>query len=262
MKRTLAILAALAVAVPGQAAKYKLTTEDRVELIRGLTAEYATTKVMLPKSKGALPVTEAAKAWDQPKWDKAAKENGPAVKPGDSVQITRVDVNDDSIVLELNGGFKSGVKWYDRVQVGVGNTGRPVGRSGEPTFGTSLVVEFRDGVPPMKANEFKKLLNPMLDFDQRSATEDYLESLPEPIRLAIQEKRVVEGMNREQVLGAVGHPRHKTRETVDGVESEDWIYGLPPGKITFVTFEGDLVVKVRDNYAGLGGSTAPKLDPN
>jgi len=36
------------------------------------------------------------------------------------------------------------------------------------------------------------------------------------------------------------------------VELEDWVYGLPPGKITFVTFNGDKVVKVKEEYAGLG----------
>ena len=58
---------------------------------------------------------------------------------------------------------------------------------------------------------------------------------------------------------AIGKPRTKTREIKDGVETEDWIYGLPPGKITFVTFAGSKVVKVRDTYAGLGGQTAPPL---
>jgi len=42
------------------------------------------------------------------------------------------------------------------------------------------------------------------------------------------------------------------RETADGVELEDWVYGLPPGRITFVTFKGDKVVTVKEEYAGLG----------
>ena len=39
------------------------------------------------------------------------------------------------------------------------------------------------------------------------------------------------------------------------------LYGMPPGKITFVTFKGKLVVKVKDAYAGLGGQTMPPLAP-
>ncbi len=36
------------------------------------------------------------------------------------------------------------------------------------------------------------------------------------------------------------------------MELEDWVYGKAPGKITFVTFNGDKVIKVKDAYAGLG----------
>jgi hypothetical protein len=37
------------------------------------------------------------------------------------------------------------------------------------------------------------------------------------------------------------------------------MYGRAPGKLTFVTFEGNKVVKVKELYAGLGGSTAADL---
>jgi hypothetical protein len=45
------------------------------------------------------------------------------------------------------------------------------------------------------------------------------------------------------------------------METEDWVYGLPPGKISFITFNGNKVVKVKDSFAGLGGSTAETLPP-
>jgi hypothetical protein len=69
-------------------------------------------------------------------------------------------------------------------------------------------------------------------------------------------------MNREQVLLAMGHPRNKSRETRDGDEMEDWVYGNPPGKMTFITFTEGKVVKVREDYANIGGSTAPPLPQN
>jgi hypothetical protein len=43
------------------------------------------------------------------------------------------------------------------------------------------------------------------------------------------------------------------------VQLEDWIFGTPPGRIVFVTFEGDKVVRVKETYAGLGGEVAPPL---
>ena len=49
------------------------------------------------------------------------------------------------------------------------------------------------------------------------------------------------------------------RETRTASRLEDWIYGQPPGKITFVTFAGSKVVKVKEMYAGLGGSVAEPL---
>ena len=69
------------------------------------------------------------------------------------------------------------------------------------------------------------MLAPVLDFEKRSATEQYIETLPPEIQEAIKEKRAIEGMDREQVLLALGRPRNKVRETKDGVETEDWIYG-------------------------------------
>ena len=94
----------------------------------------------------------------------------------------------------------------------------------------------------------------ILDFNKESVNENVFESLPEPIKEAVRAKKAVVGMNRDQVLLAVGKPVRKTRENKDGTEYEDWIYGEPPGRVSFVTFAGDKVVKVKDTYAGLGGS--------
>jgi len=85
-------------------------------------------------------------------------------------------------------------------------------------------------------------------------------TLPE-IQQAIKEKRAKEGMDREQVLLAMGRPVNKTRETKEGLELEDWIYGKPPGRITFVTFAGNKVVKVKESYAGLGAEASVPLTP-
>lgn len=239
----------------------KLTPSERIEIVRGMTAEYATVKVPLPRSKKALTITSAG-VWDKAQWEAAGKEHGPAARKGDLVQVTKVEIDGNRLVLEINGGFKGGRKWYEGVQVGVGGTTRPISTNQSVApGGTTLELKFDGPVPPLKAAEIKKLLSPIMDFERRSATESYVESLPEPVKAAIKEKRAVEGMDREQVILALGRPEHKVRETKDGLELEDWIYGKPPGKITFVTFHGNKVIKVRDVYAGLGGSVAPPLPP-
>jgi hypothetical protein len=165
-------------------------------------------------------------------------------------------------VLEINHGMSGGRHWYQNVQVGIGGTTSapmPQGDSNAPN-GTSLAILFHKPLEPIKAAEIKKMLAPVLDFEKRSATELYADTLPPEIKQAIHDKRVTVGMDRDQVLLAMGRPEHKSRETNDGVEQEDWVFGMPPGRITFVTFVGSKVSKVKEEYAGLGTEVAdPKV---
>jgi len=258
--RNTAIVAVL-ILLPGIArAAEKLTEEDRIELIRGLSAEYATVKSLLPRSKKALEF-DSNGTWNQKDWASVAKESGPAARNGDLVQITKVDIEGDRIVLQINGGFKGGRKWYQGVQLsgGMGGADVPVGGMGNDSNapgGTSIAILFHKPLEPVKAAAIKKMLAPVLDFEKRSATQVYAESLPPETQKAIQEKRVLVGMNKDQVIMALGRAEHRSRETKDGLETEDWVYGTPPGKITFVTFNGDKVIKVKDSYAGLGSQVA------
>lgn len=235
----------------------KLTDEDKIELTRGLTAEYATAKIQLPRSKKPLELEESGK-YDKAKWSDAGRENGPAARIGDQVQVTKIDIEKDRLVFEINGGMKSGKHWYDHVQVGMGGGTRPIsnGQNTSAPGGTTIALNFPDGVRPMKASEVKKLLAPVLDFEKHSVTEQYAETLPPEIKEAVAQKKAIPGMDRDQVLLALGRPERKSRETKDGVDLEDWVYGKPPGKITFVTFQGAKVSVVKEAYAGLGGSTA------
>lgn len=253
--RTAATVAVLSLLPAAGFSADKLTWQDRVEIDRGMIAEYAKVKVLLPRAKKPLEFN-ADGTWDKSAWAATAKESGPAARNGDLVQITKVDIEADSLVLQINGGFKGGRHWYDRVQVGAGPnsnpTTAPMGDDSNAPGGTSLVLLFHKPLEPIKAAEIKKILAPVLDFEKRSATEIYAENLPPEVQKAIKEKRVREGMTRDQVLMAVGRPTHHERETNDGVEQESWVYGTPPGKITFVTFVGDKVTKVNEQYAGLG----------
>jgi hypothetical protein len=139
--------------------------------------------------------------------------------------------------------------------MGGGGNQVPVGGQGNDSNapgGTSVAVLFHKPLEPIKSLEVKKMLAPVLDFEKRSATQVYSESLPPETQKAIKEKRVIVGMDRDQVVMALGRPQHRSRETKDGLETEDWVYGTPPGKITFVTFNGSKVIKVKDSFAGLG----------
>jgi hypothetical protein len=255
--RAFAVAAVIfALTVPLRSADDKLTFDNRVELVRGLMAEYVTLKEPLPRSKKPLPFS-ADGTWDKQKWEAAVKEFGPAARVGDLVQITKVTVDENKITFEINGGLKSGRKWYDGIQVGMGKTQNPVSqRDITPTTGTTLELLFSKPVAGMKSADVKKILAPLFDFEKRTATELYAQSLPPEIQKAIADKHVLEGMDREQVLLAVGRPVRKLRETKDSVETEEWIYGQPPGAITFVTFAGNKVIKVKESYAGLGAEAS------
>ena len=235
----------------------KLTEDQRIEILRGLSSEYAKIKVLLPQTKKILEVTTDG-SWDKAVWKTAEKELGVAGRVGDLIQVTHVEIDKDRIVLDLNGGMKSGKrKWYDHIEAGMGTQTSPItGPATNAPAGTTVALTFGGPIGEVTSDEIKKMLQPVLDFEKGSVTEDYVETLPEPVKEAVKAKKVIEGMNRDQVLLAVGRPVHKSRETKENTEYEDWIYGEPPGRVTFVTFSGDKVVKVKETYAGLGGSVA------
>lgn len=236
-----------------------LRDEDKVILLRGLMAEYATSKILIPRSKKALAIEEDGR-YSQEEWDKSNNKYGVAARAGDLVQFTKVKIKDDEIEFELNGGM-GGRKWYQGLEVGMGGRGRtmPVASQGmNAPGGSKLLLRFAKDNPPRTVEEVKELLGDVFDFNQRSAIEQYMESLSPEVKEAIDEKKAINGMDREQVILALGRPKRKVRETKDGIELEDWIYGAPPGKIVFVTFDGDEVVEVREEWAGMG-QTAPTI---
>lgn len=241
----------------------KLTIDQRVEIVRGLTAEYATVKAPLPRSKKPLDMQPDG-TYDKQKWSAEGRQNGPAARTGDLVQVTKVTIEDDAIILEINGGMRSHGSWKDHVSVGMGGPVMTPINGGQPTnapSGTTIALRFGDSIGELSSADIKKMLQPVLDFNQQTATAQYVDTVKPEVKKAIEEKKVIEGMDRDQVLLALGRPTHKTRETKDNVEYEDWIYGTPPGRITFVTFVGVKVVKVKDTYAGLGGTIAQTPKP-
>jgi hypothetical protein len=233
-----------------------------MEIERGLNAEFATLKVSLPRAKKPL-VVKSNGTYDTSAWQKAMQEEGPAARLGDEIQITRVEIQSNKILLEINGGTKSG-HWYDHVQVSAGGGMSPVStnQNGQPINGSHIAIVFPEGVPSLKSSDLRQMLAPIFDFEKHSASEQYVEKLPEPIQKAIKEQRAVQGMDKDQVLLAMGKPRSKSRETNhDGDDIEDWVYGDPPGKMTFIRFTEGKVVKIDESYANVGGMTAPPLAP-
>jgi hypothetical protein len=259
----LCLLPAAGLVSSARATDKKLTEDDRIEILRGILSEYATVKAPLPRSDSKNPLPfDSNGTWDKQKWTEATQKFGPAARVGDQVQITKVTIGTDKILLEINNGMKSNGSWRDHVSLGVGGAPMPVStqQNSNAPGGTNIALRFNQPIPPLKADDIKKMLAPVLDFDKETATENYVEKLPEPIQNAIKANKAIEGMDRETVVMAMGKPRHKERNVdKDGTETEDWIYGDPPGKITFVTFANSKVIRIKEAYADVGGSTAPSL---
>ena len=250
---TIAVLVTIVLAA-SLVAKQKLSVEQRAKIVRQMVAEYGTAKAIIPRSKKPLKVDKEGK-YDEDQWADAMDKFGPAARLGDLVQITKIEFKDDSIEIELNHGLKGGKKWWHRIQVS-GSTNRAStlgGRSVHAPGGTKLALLFDGDFSELEPDGIKAMLKPVLDFEQRSATELYIEKLPEEVQEAIKEKRVLKDMDREMVLLAKGRPDRKVRDFKEGGETEDWIYGRPPGNITFVTFEDGKVIKIKEAYATPGG---------
>jgi len=164
----------------------KLTDDDRIEILRGIMAEYATVKTLLPRTKDPLPF-QSDGTYDKQKWAEAGQKFGPAARVGDLVQITKVGFENDKILLEINGGTKVKGHWYDHVQVGMGNSTHPVStqQNSNAPGGTNIAVLFNQPIPELKSADIKKMLASVLDFEKQSATQNLVETLPEPIQKAI-----------------------------------------------------------------------------
>ncbi len=226
----------------------KLTGPDRVEIIRGMTAELGFARKPFPMGKTGLKLDAKTGVVtpDGQQLEAIMAGYGPALKPGDRARITNVKIKDKSIIFDINGGPEKKKKWYEHIQVsGMGGTVQP----GQPDenaniHGTFLELTFDKFVPDLKPEEVKQLLDPVLNFNAKSATEAYLETIPPVAKQAITDHRALVGMNREMVTYAKGRPPQKHRERDGDVDYEEWIYGTPPQEVEFIRFVGDEVVRI------------------
>ena len=158
-----------------------------------------------------------------------------------------MQIKDDHIHFEINGGPVHRKKWYEHLEVS-GANGMPVSPAkGEPQsnpHGSFVDVYFGKYVPEMTVPQLRALLFPVLDFDARNKEQAYLNTVPPKVKEAIQAHRVLVGMNQEMVLHAKGKPPRKVRERDGETEYEEWIYGEPPADVDFVRLVGDEVVRV------------------
>ena len=234
-----------------------LQDNSKLSLIRYVSGEYAKAVKPLPAGKDGF-LLYVGQPVDSVQLDRAVANRGAAVNPGDNVQITKLEFHDHQIIVDLNGGGrgKKG-RLRDHIHLDMGgipsvqttDTAAPNdGPTGlQPVAGSTIFLEFKKALPDMSPEDLKQILSPLLDFNrQRSASVHWIDTLPPEVKRAIQERKPVVGMDREEVIAAIGKPEHKVRERdPEGNDIEDWIYGQPPAKTVFVRFSGERVTSVK-----------------
>jgi hypothetical protein len=232
-----------------------LSEASKLQLLRYVDGEFAKVLTPLPGGKAGYHI-KAGVPIDQDSLRRALLSGGAALNVGDSVQITKLEFHGRDIQLDINSGPKGKTSWRDRVHI-QGGLGLPVNTSTTTTpqdapvvpqkTGATIFLDFDRSVPDMTGDQLKAYLARVLDFAKRSAAVQYTDSLPPKMRDAIAAKRAEVGMDHEEVTAALGRPERKVRERdADGNDTEDWIYGKPPSKTTFVVFQGDKVVRVTE----------------
>ena len=233
---------------PTKAQDDPLQPMSRLSLVRYVDGELVQVVRPIPAGKkgfhlkAGVPLNENALRM-------AVASAGSAINPGDHAQITNLGFKEKEIIVDINGGGRGKARLRDRIHLEVGGIPTMTTIPDTPVntnAGATLYLDFDKPLPDMTAEELEQFLGGVLDFSKRhSAAVQWVESLPSDIQKAIEDKQPVVGMDHDMVLAAMGRPDRKVREKgTDGNEIEDWIYGTPPAKTIFVSFEGDKVTQV------------------
>jgi len=236
-----------------------LTETSKFALIRFVSGEFAKARKPIPAGKDGFTIY-TDKPLNQEYLDRTVATHGAAINTGDRTQITKLEFREHTIIVDVNGGGRPKSHWWQNIQVGMGSpegypqsqtTVTDEGQQGppgiQPGLGGTLYVQFPKTIPDLTPDDLKKLLSPFLDFGgTHSAAVQWIDTLPPEMKKAITERHAVLGMDRDEVVAAMGKPDRKVRERdSEGYDTEDWIYGHPPDKTIFVHFRGDKVSSIK-----------------
>jgi hypothetical protein len=224
----------------------ELDAKTRLELIRVLQAEQGF--AMRPFPRGHRGLTLIANGKLSPygeEYLKMTTSEGLCAQPGDRLVLSDIKIDHTKIVFALNGGPDKKHRLLDHVEIGVGQTTRPVvADDGKEPTGARLTLVFDGHVPKLTGAEVKALLAPLISFDVKTPIQAFTDTLPARLKEAILNHHVLVGMSTDMVLFARGQPEHKTREMDGQMPFEEWIYGRPPAEVDFVRFNGNHVIRV------------------
>jgi hypothetical protein len=232
--------------VPIPADAPRMSRQTHFEIIRDFETQLVYSRTTFPMGTKGLLLKDGVILPNGEQLRQALALWGPSVKPGDPAHISFVQIKDDHIHFEINGGALRRKKWYQHIQVSGANSAT-LGSPDDPqtnVHGSYLDLYFDKYVPEMTAQQLRELLYPVLDFNARNKEQAYLDTVPPKAKEAIQAHHVLVGMNTEMVVHAKGRPPKKVREHDGDTEYEEWIYGEFPADVDFVRIVNDEVVRV------------------
>lgn len=231
--------------------KDHLDERGRRELIRDLDTEQGFAHRALPMGAGLTLEANGPLKESPEQYKRLVFSKGVSSGPGERVVITALVFKSDRLVIDLNGGPFEKHRFLKHVELN-GMSAAP--DTGEKATGSRITLVFPGGMPEISAPEVKALLQPLIDFGAKSSVQAYADTLPVPLKKAIEHHDVLVGMDQKMVLAALGAPDSKIREHAADDPSqgryEEWIYGQVPKTIRFIRFTGDRVTQVK--IAALG----------
>jgi hypothetical protein len=234
----------LCAAVPGLA---QISRDARYDILRTILADQAAARIGLPFGTEGAELSDSGEI-NNDKLQKEIQKNGQSVKPGQVVTVTDLTIDDNKIIVELDGGGKNKKSVFDRIQVGIGSDPNTVPVRDDKTAkakGSKVVLHFAKKVPPdLKPDQLRQLLDPVLDFNKHNFMKTGIDALPVEFQEAVKAKEAKIGMDRSTVIMALGRPDKKFRDPANAAY-EEWLYYLRGLRALFVTFENNVVVRVR-----------------
>ena len=263
----------LAVGTLASANDAKLSEAQRIAIIRTLLAEHPFVHRAFPRGKAGIRIEGDKISPPEAEMNQLIVQYGTAAKVGERVQITAVRFEHHGIAFEINGGPNKRKSWRDRISIGV-NPADPENSAGQEdgdiytnATGSSVFLAIKDDNVSLTAERIKEMLSPVLDFKALSVSEAYEKSLPPVLAKAVKNHRALVGMDKDMVIYAKGRPSRRLRESRDGKDYEEWIYGAPPQDVEFIRFiddkvvsieemnvSGEKVVRTQDEVGNLGGA--------
>lgn len=234
------------------AGQAKISKKSRVEIERTFAVGLVYARVSFPSGLAGLTLKSGQITPADIARRQIIDSSGVAAKAGDLVKITAIIFKPDHIRFEINGGPAKNPKWYQKVTI-TGPGGAPLPTPSKDAHlpkdsawsrGSYVDLYFDGYVPELTNAELREFLRPVFNFDAKSAVEAYMDTVSPKVKNAIENHAVLVGMNRQMVIFAKGLPIRKIRQTDNGTEHEEWVYGEPPQDVEFVRFNGDEVVRV------------------